>query len=76
MSIISAEDFVDACKQPVAIGTAICMVVMLGVNVLAMYAWFLKLDKIYNTQRLLADQRTRQFIKRITNKQDKHRYIK
>jgi hypothetical protein len=49
---------------------------MLAVNMVAMYAWFLKLDKMYNPHRLSADQRTTQFVKRITNKQDKRRYFK
>ncbi len=65
---MTAKDFEDACQQSVRIGTMVSM--------LAMYAWFLKVDRMFNPHRLLADQRTTQFVKRITNKQDKHRHIK
>ncbi len=45
---MTAKDFEDACQQPVLIGTVVSMLAMLPINMLAMYAWFLKMDRIFN----------------------------
>ncbi len=73
---MTPEDFENACKQPVIIGTVISMFVMLPVNMLGMYAWFIKMDQMFNPDRLLANKRRERFVKHITNKQYRHRYIK
>jgi hypothetical protein len=56
MNIITAEDFVIACQQPVAIGTATVMSTILVINTIAMYAFFTKLDKIFNPHRIKVKQ--------------------
>ncbi len=65
MNIITAEDFVIACQQPVAIGTATVMSTILVINTIAMYAFFTKLDKIFNPHRIKVKQWRRAFAKRL-----------
>jgi len=62
---MSAEDFVEDCKQSVALGTLISMLAMIPIHVIGMFAFFLKLDKIFNPHRILADQRRKVFAKRL-----------
>jgi len=66
MNVISPEDFVDDCKQSVAIGTLISMLALLPIHLIGMYAFFLKMDKMFNPHRILADQRRQIFVKRLT----------
>lgn len=73
---MTPKDFEDACKQPVTISTAIVIFIMLIVHMLGMYAWILKMDKIFNPDRVLAKERTHRFVERITNTQQKNRYNK
>lgn len=76
MSVMTPKDFEDFCKEPVLIGTVVCMFVMLLVHMLGLYAWFIKMHKTFNPDRLLAKKRIHQFVKRVTNKQQKNRYNK
>ncbi len=68
MNIITADDFVEACKQPVAIGTLISMLAMVPFHIIGMYALFIKIDKMFNPHRLLADQRQKIRGNRVTQK--------
>jgi uncharacterized membrane protein YjgN (DUF898 family) len=66
--IMTPKDFEEACKVPVAIGTVVSMLALLPVNMIAMYVVFIKADKMFNPDRLLADQRRRVWIERFANK--------
>jgi len=68
MNVLSAEDFVEDCKEPVAIGTLVSMLAMLPIHIIGMYAFFLKLDKMFNPHRILADHRRQIFTKRLAKK--------
>jgi hypothetical protein len=68
MTVITPKDFEEACKQPVVIGTVITMLAMLPVNIIGMYALFIKIDQMFNPHRLAADQRRRFFANRIGHK--------
>jgi hypothetical protein len=68
MSVMTAQDYENACKETVVVGTVISMVAMLPINMLAMYALFTKMDQMFNPQRLLAEHRGRLFAKRLANK--------
>lgn len=57
--VLSAQDYIKACEQPVAIGTAISMLVMLPINAVGMFTLFTKVDKMFNPSRLMAEQRAR-----------------
>lgn len=62
VSIMTPQEFVKTCEQPVAIGTAVTMMVMLPVNVIGMFTMFTKIDKMFNPSHVLAKQRaTRKF---------------
>ncbi len=66
--VMSAKDFENACKQPVIIGTVVSLAAMLPVNVIGMYALFTKLEKTFNPDRIMANQRFKKFSNRITKK--------
>jgi hypothetical protein len=68
MNMMSPEDFVEDCKQSVAMGTLVSMLAMLPIHVTGMYVFFLKLDKMFNPHRILADQRRQNFAKRLAKK--------
>jgi hypothetical protein len=68
MNVLSAEDFVEDCKESVAMGTLVSMLAMLPIHIIGMYAFFLKLDKMFNPHRILADHRRQIFTKRIAKK--------
>lgn len=68
MSVLTALDFVENCKQPVAIGTLISMLSMVPIHMIGMYTLFIKTDKMFNPHRLLAKQRRRIFVNRVANK--------
>ena len=59
-----AEDLIIACKQLVAIGTAVSILIMLPVNVVGMFILFTKADQMLNPNRLMVRQRHRAFMKR------------
>ncbi|CAF1460585.1 unnamed protein product [Rotaria sordida] len=54
MEVLSAKDFEEYCKQPVAMTTVATMLVMGVVQFIGMFAFFTKLDKIFNPNRLAA----------------------
>ncbi len=66
--VMTPQDFENAYRQPVAIFTIASMIFMVPVNMIAMYALFIKLDMLFNPHRILANQRTQRFIKRISRK--------
>ncbi len=68
MDVVTPEGLVGACQQAVAMGTVMTMAAMVPVHVVGMYAFFTKLDKMFNPHRLLANQRRRHFVNRIANK--------
>ncbi len=68
MSVLSPEDFVKDCQESVAMGTLISMLVILPIHVIGMYAFFLKMEKIFNPHRILANQRRKLFAKRLAKK--------
>jgi hypothetical protein len=68
MSVMSAKDFENACKQPVIIGTVVSMAAMLPLNFIGMYVLFIKMEKMFNPHRLMAKQRQKKFIHRVNKK--------
>ncbi|CAF4426648.1 unnamed protein product [Rotaria sp. Silwood2] len=64
MNILSAKEFEEYCKQPVAIGTAVSMIVMVPVNIIGMFTVFTKLDKMFNPNRLAVKARHKMFVNR------------
>ncbi|CAF3971174.1 unnamed protein product, partial [Rotaria sordida] len=66
MNVLAAKEFEEYCKQPVAIVTALSMVVMISVNIIVMFAFFTKLDKMFNPSRLAAKARHKMFVSRIS----------
>jgi hypothetical protein len=67
-SVISAKDYEEACKQPVAIGTACVMTVMMVMKFIGMFTLFTKIDSLFNPSRLMADHRRHAFIKLHTSR--------
>ncbi len=65
---MSAKDFEDACRQAVIIGTVVSMVAMVPVNLIAMFAMFSKLEKMFNPDRLMAIQRQKKLLRRMSRK--------
>ena len=59
------KDFEEQCKQPIAITTAVTMMFMGVANAISMYAFFLKLEKMYNPSHIAADVRRKTFMNRI-----------
>ncbi len=67
MSVLTAKDFEDACKQPVAITTLICVLVILPLKTIGMYAFFTKMTHLFNPNQLQADLRRKLFNSRHVN---------
>jgi hypothetical protein len=65
---MTPQDFENACRQPVIIGTVVSMVAMLPLNFIGMFAMLSKLEKMFNPNRLKAIQRQKQFARRVTKK--------
>jgi hypothetical protein len=63
-----AKDFEDACRQPVIIGTVVSTMAMVPVNLIAMFAMFSKLEKMFNPDRLMAIQRQKKLLRRMSRK--------
>lgn len=61
MSVISAQDFEEQCKQTVAIMNAATMGVMAVVNTLGMFVMFTKLETMFNPTRIAATVRRKKF---------------
>jgi hypothetical protein len=68
MAIMTPLDFQKYCPQSLAMATLMLMLVMAPVHFIGMFTLFLKLDNMFNPNRLLADQRRRLFVNRVTNK--------
>ena len=52
VDVLTAMEIVEQCKQPVAIGTAVLMIVMIPLKMMAMFALFTKAEKMFNPARL------------------------
>jgi hypothetical protein len=68
MTIMTPLDFQEDCQQTVAIATLMFMLIMAPVHFIGMFTLFLKADKMFNPNRLLANRRRRLFVNRVTNK--------
>ncbi|CAF4317526.1 unnamed protein product, partial [Rotaria sordida] len=66
MNALSAKEFEEYCKQPVAITNAVSMIVMVPVNIVVMFAFFTKLDKMFNPNRLAAKARHKMLVSRVS----------
>ncbi|CAF0743597.1 unnamed protein product [Adineta steineri] len=58
-------DFENACKQPVAIMSAVLMVAFMPIHALAMYAAFTKFSNMFNPSNIAAKKRHQQRMKNI-----------
>jgi hypothetical protein len=65
VDVMTPAELEEACRQPVAIGTAVSMLLMLPVNVAAMFALFTKMNSIFNPNHISANQRRKQFTRRV-----------
>ena len=68
MNVMSVKDFEQNCKDSVAIGTMLNMLVMIPIHIVGMYSLFIKIDKIFNPHRLMAEQRHKMFLNRVSHK--------
>ncbi len=68
MNVMTPKDFEDSCKQTVAIATAVSMLVMLPLNMIGMFAFFTKMNQLFNPNQLKVDLRRQLFNKRHINK--------
>ena len=66
--VMTAKDYEEACKQPLAIATAVSMVAMILIHAIGMFAWFTKLNTMFNPSRVRADVRRQAFTKRVMKK--------
>ncbi len=65
---MTPQDFENACRQPVIIGTVVSMVAMLPLNFIGMFAMLSKLEKMFNPNRLKAIQRQQRHLKLLSRK--------
>lgn len=65
VSVMSPSDFIKACEQPVAIGTAVSMITMLPINLIAMFTLFTKIEKLFNPSQIATRQRQQAFTHRM-----------
>ncbi len=65
MNVITPKDFEEQCKQPIVIMTAVSMLIMIPVNILGMFAFFTRLEKMFNPNRIAATIRQRKFANRV-----------
>ena len=68
MNVITPTVFEEACKQPVAIGTLMSMLAMVPIHITGMYTLFIKMDKMFNPHRILANQRRQIFVNHLAKK--------
>ena len=66
MNVISSKDFEKLCEQPVAIGTAISMLVFVPIHILSMFALFTKLNNMFNPNHIMANLRRQKFANRVS----------
>jgi len=60
---MSAKEFEEKCKQPVAIITAVSMLAMVLVNGISMFAFFTKLNTMFNPHQVLAQVKHKKLFK-------------
>lgn len=68
VSSLYPKDIEDACKQPIAIFTAVTMAAMAPINAIGMFVLFSKMNTMFNPHQLMANQRQAQLSNRLTNK--------
>ncbi len=56
---MTPKEFEERCKQLVAIATVTSMLVMFPTNILSMFLFYIKLDKMFNSIRIVANVRRR-----------------
>ena len=58
---MTPEDFVKACQQPVAIGTALSLIATIPIHLIGLFSLFIKLNKLFNQSYVQARQRAQRF---------------
>lgn len=61
MHVLTREELVEACQQPVAVGTAVTAIGMIPINIVAMFTLFTKTDQLFKPAHLMANQHLRKY---------------
>jgi hypothetical protein len=61
---LTPQQYVEQCKQPVAITAALSVLVITPLHVLGMFAMFTKLEKMFNPSRIAANVRQKKLANR------------
>ena len=69
VNVLTGTELVEQCKQPVAIATAVTMMVMMPVHMVGMFALFTKIEKMLNPHRLAAKIRQQKMAARRSTRQ-------
>ena len=67
VKVMSPKDLEEACKQPIAVMTAVTMLTMVPINAMGMFVLFTKVNQMFNPNHVMANQR-RSLNSRITMK--------
>ena len=62
---MTPEEYVKACEQPVAILTAVMLIVTISLHMIGMFTIFIKIDQLFNPSRIMARQRDQRYWKNI-----------
>ena len=54
---MSPKELEEQCRQPVAIATAVTMIMMIPVHIAGMFALFIKAEKLFNPARVASNLR-------------------
>ena len=65
VNVLPSKELQESCKQPVAIATALSMLVMNVVNTLGVFTLFTKFDKMFNPNHLAANIRQTLYMRRV-----------
>lgn len=65
MDVLTPKELEEQCKQPLVIGTVTSMLVMAMVNLVGIFAFFTKLEKLFNPTRIAAKLRQQKFQNRV-----------
>jgi hypothetical protein len=61
VNVLTPQEYEQQCKQPIAIASALLMLVMASINMVSMFAMFTKLEKLFNPHRLATKVRQHKF---------------
>ena len=64
--VLTAKDLEDACKQSVAVIAALSILIMLPIKTIGLYAFFVKLEKMFNPHRIRAHVRRQAYARNST----------